>query len=48
MPAIYIDKDTSTTGTTTSFQISACVNGDKDMWYKTRLDENFPDKEPEA
>ena len=43
MPAIYIDKDT-----TTGFQISACVNGNKDVWYKTRQDESFVDKEAGA
>ena len=43
MPAIYIDKDA-----TTGFQISACVNGNKDVWYKTRQDESFVDKETGA
>ena len=43
MPAIYIDKDA-----TTGFQISACVNGNKDVWYKTRQDESFVDKEAGA
>ena len=41
MPAIYIDKHT-----TTGFQISACVNGNKDVFYKTREDNKFADKEP--
>ena len=43
MPAIYIDKHS-----TTGFQISACVNGNKDVFYKTREDNKFADKEPGA
>ena len=41
MPAIYIDKHS-----TTGFQISACVNGNKDVFYKTREDNKFADQEP--
>ena len=38
-PAIYIDK-----WATLGLQISACVNGNKDYYYKTRQDNNFPDQ----
>ena len=43
MPAIYINKHSKL-----GFQISACVNGNKDVFYKTQEDPNFPEKEPGA
>ena len=43
MPAIYIHKYYKL-----AFQISACVNGQKDVFYKTNEDSNFPEKESGA
>ena len=40
MPAIYINKKP-----TLGFQISACVNGNKDLFYLTSQDPNFFEKE---
>jgi len=43
MPAIYIHKYYKL-----AFQISACVSGSKDVFYKTNEDPNFPEKESGA